>query len=136
MTKKTTKLKKSYTFGIDSFGDIATADDGKLMSDAASIRQVVEEAILADKLGIDVIALGEHHRAEYAISSPETVLAGIATVTKNIKLSSAVTVLSSDDPVRVYQRFAAVDALSNGRAQIILGPVPAKNRLKMIEQHS
>lgn len=117
MTKKPT----SYHFGLDTFGDIATDKDGTLMSDAASIRQVIKEAKLADKLGIDSIALGEHHRAEYAISSPETVLAGIATVTKNIKLSSAVTVLSSDDPVRVYQRFATVDALSNGRAQIILG---------------
>lgn len=118
MAKKT---KSSYTFGLDSFGDIVASEDGTLMSNAASIRQVVDEAILADKLGIDVIALGEHHREEYTISSPETVLAGIATVTNNIKLSSAVTVLSSDDPVRVYQRFATVDALSNGRAQIILG---------------
>lgn len=114
-------MAKKYTFGLDSFGDLATDKDGELMSYAASIRQVVEEAKLADKLGIDSIALGEHHREEFAISSPETVLAGIATVTKNIKLSSAVTVLSSDDPVRVYQRFATVDALSNGRAQIILG---------------
>lgn len=113
--------KNSYVFGLDSFGDIVADKNSKLATDAASIRQVVKEAILADSLGVDVIALGEHHRAEYAISSPETVLAGIATVTKNIKLSSAVTVLSSDDPVRVYQRFATVDALSNGRAQIILG---------------
>lgn len=114
-------MVKEYLFGIDSFGDIVVDDKGELMSYAASIRQVVEEAKLADKLGINTIGLGEHHRSEYAISSPETVLAGIATVTKNIKLSSAVTVLSSDDPVRVYQRFATVDALSSGRAQIILG---------------
>lgn len=111
----------NYTFGIESFGDLTTDKSGKLMSAAASIRQVIKEAKLADTLNIDVIGLGEHHRTEYAISSPETVLAGIATVTKNIKLSSAVTVLSSDDPVRIYQRFATVDALSNGRAQIILG---------------
>lgn len=110
-----------YTFGLDSFGDIVADDDGKLLSDAQSIRQVVEEAVLADSLGVDVIALGEHHRKEFAISAPDVVLAAIATVTKNIKLSSAVTVLSSDDPVRVYQRFATVDAVSNGRAQIILG---------------
>ena len=114
-------MAKKYLFGMDSFGDIVVDDKGELMSYAASIRLVVEEAKLADKLGVDTIGLGEHHRSEYAISSPETVLAGIATVTKNIKLSSAVTVLSSDDPVRVYQRFATVDALSNGRAQIILG---------------
>lgn len=119
-TNKTSK-KSKYKFGLDSFGDIALDKKGNLMSGASSIRLVLEEAKLADKLGIDSIALGEHHREEFAISSPETVLAGIATVTKNIKLSSAVTVLSSDDPVRVYQRFATVDALSNGRAQVILG---------------
>lgn len=112
---------KKIIFGIDSFGDIPKDEKGKLLSHAAAIRQVVDEAVLADSLGIDVIALGEHHRSDFAISSPETVLAGIATKTKNIKLASGVTVLSSDDPVRVYQRFATVDALSNGRAQIILG---------------
>lgn len=117
MARKT----KKYSFGINSFGDIVKGEDGNLKSYGDSIRQVVEEAKLADKIDIDVMAVGEHHREEYAISSPETVLAGIATVTKNIKLSSAVTVLSSDDPVRVYQRFATVDALSGGRAQIILG---------------
>ncbi|MEK8174347.1 LLM class flavin-dependent oxidoreductase [Streptomyces sp. M19] len=79
------------------------------------------EAVLADQIGIDVVALGEHHRPEYAISSPETVLAGIATATKRIRLASGVTVLSSDDPVRVFQRFATVDALSSGRAEVILG---------------
>lgn len=108
-------------FGLDSFGDIPTDKDGKLMTHAAAIRQVVEEAILADELGVDVIALGEHHRSDFSISSPETVLAGIATKTKRIKLASGVTVLSSDDPVRVFERFATVDALSHGRAQIILG---------------
>ena len=77
--------------------------------------------MLADELGVDVIALGEHHRPEYSISTPETVLAGIATRTSRIRLGSGVTVLSSDDPVRVFQRFATVDALSNGRAEVILG---------------
>lgn len=108
-------------FGLDSFGDIPVDENGTLFTQAAAIRQVVEEAILADSLGIDVIALGEHHRSDFSISSPDTVLAGIATRTKNIKLSSGVTVLSSDDPVRVFQRFSTLDALSNGRAQIILG---------------
>lgn len=121
MTKTADKVKSNILFGLDSFGDIPVGEDGKLMSHAAAIRQVVDEAILADKLGIDVIALGEHHRADFSISSPETVLAGIATRTKRIKLASGVTVLSSDDPVRVFERFATVDALSNGRAQIILG---------------
>lgn len=117
----TTDKKSTLIFGLDSFGDIPRDNDGKLMTHAAAIRQVVDEAVLADKLRIDVIALGEHHRADFSISSPETVLAGIATRTKNIKLASGVTVLSSDDPVRVFERFATVDALSNGRAQIILG---------------
>lgn len=115
------KKQKDIIFGIDSFGDIPKDEKGKLMTHAAAIRQVIKEAVLADKLGIDVIALGEHHRADFAISSPETVLAGIATVTKHIKLATGVTVLSSDDPVRVFERFATLDALSNGRAQIILG---------------
>ena len=108
-------------FGVDSFGDIPVNPSGELLSHAAAIRQVTREATLADQHGIDVIALGEHHRPDFAISSPETVLAGIATQTENIKLASGVTVLSSDDPVRVFQRFATVDALSNGRAQVILG---------------
>ena len=108
-------------FGLDSFGDIPVDENGKLFTHAEAIRQVVKEAVLADSLGIDVIALGEHHRPDFSISSPETVLAGIASVTKNIKLASGVTVLSSDDPVRVFERFATLDALSNGRAQIILG---------------
>ncbi|MFC5832594.1 LLM class flavin-dependent oxidoreductase [Nonomuraea insulae] len=108
-------------FGLDTFGDVPEDDNGELLSHGEAIRQVVEEAVLADELGVDVIALGEHHRPEYAVSSPETVLAGIATRTNRIKLSSGVTVLSSDDPVRVFQRFATVDALSNGRAEVILG---------------
>lgn len=115
--KKTTNL----SFGIDTFGDLPTSDDGVLFSHAAAIRQVVDEAILADTLGIDIIGVGEHHRSDFSISSPEIVLAGIATRTKNITLASAVTVLSSDDPVRVFERFATLDALSHGRAQVILG---------------
>ncbi|MEW1587834.1 LLM class flavin-dependent oxidoreductase [Micromonospora vinacea] len=108
-------------FGLDTFGDVPEDDSGKLVSHAAAIRQVVDEAVLADQLGVDVIALGEHHRPEYSVSTPETVLAGIATRTSRIRLASGVTVLSSDDPVRVFQRFATVDALSNGRAEVILG---------------
>jgi probable LLM family oxidoreductase len=108
-------------FGIDSFGDRPRNDRGEIVSHAQAIRAAVSEAVLADQVGIDVIALGEHHRPEYAISSPETVLAGIATATKRIRLASGVTVLSSDDPVRVFQRFATVDALSSGRAEVILG---------------
>src|SRR5215468_5527815 len=108
-------------FGLDTFGDVPEDDSGTLMSYAQAIRQVVDEAVLADEIGVDVIALGEHHRPEYSISTPETVLAGIATRTSRIRLASGVTVLSSDDPVRVFQRFATVDALSHGRAEVILG---------------
>ncbi|MEV4412564.1 LLM class flavin-dependent oxidoreductase [Catellatospora sp. NPDC049609] len=108
-------------FGLDTFGDVPEDDAGRPVSYAAAIRQVVAEAVLADDLGVDVLALGEHHRPEYAVSTPETVLAGIATRTSRIRLGSGVTVLSSDDPVRVFQRFATVDALSQGRAEVILG---------------
>jgi len=108
-------------FGLDTFGDVPEDDSGTPVSYARAIRQVVDEAVLADEIGVDVIALGEHHRPEFSISTPETVLAGIATRTARIRLASGVTVLSSDDPVRVFQRFATVDALSHGRAEVILG---------------
>ena len=122
MAHNTTGRKNQhYIFGLDTFGDLAIGKNGKLMNHAESIRLVLKEAVMADKLGVDVIALGEHHREEYAISSPEMVLSAIASKTKNIKLSSAVTVLSSDDPVRVFERFSTLDAVSNGRAQIIIG---------------
>ncbi|MFG2438121.1 LLM class flavin-dependent oxidoreductase [Streptomyces sp. NPDC048508] len=108
-------------FGLDTFGDVPVDDSGAQVSHARAIRRLVDEAVLADEIGIDVLAVGEHHRPEYAVSTPETVLAGIATRTRRLRLSSGVTVLSSDDPVRVFQRFATVDALSNGRAEVILG---------------
>ncbi len=120
MKKKDTN-SSTYLFGLDSFGDLAVGKDGETMSHAESIRQVVTEAVLADKLGVDIIALGEHHREEFAISSPEMVLSAIASKTKRIKLASGVTVLSSDDPVRVFERFSTLDAVSSGRAQVILG---------------
>jgi probable LLM family oxidoreductase len=107
--------------GLGTFGDVPEDDSGALVSHAEAIRQVVADATLADELGVDAIALGEHHRPEYAISAPETVLAGIAARTSRIRLGSGVTVLSSDDPVRVFQRFATVDAISGGRAEVILG---------------
>jgi probable LLM family oxidoreductase len=112
---------RDLEFGLDTFGDMPRDDSGTVLSHAVAIRQVVDEAVLADELGVDVIALGEHHRSEYSVSTPETVLAGIATRTSRIRLASGVTVLSSDDPVRVFQRFATVDALSRGRAEVILG---------------
>ena len=108
-------------FGLDTFGDVTVTPDGEPVSYAQVIRNVVDEAVLADELGLDFFGIGEHHRADFAVSAPEVVLAGIASRTERIHLGSAVTVLSSDDPIRVFQRFATVDALSNGRAEVILG---------------
>ena len=107
--------------GLDTFGDVTAGADGRLLPHAQVIRNVIDEAVLADEVGVDFIGLGEHHRADFAISSPEVLLAAIAGRTKRIRLGSAVTVLSSDDPVRVFQRFATLDAASNGRAEVILG---------------
>jgi probable LLM family oxidoreductase len=107
--------------GIDTFGDVTAGPDGVLLSQAQVLRDVIEEAVLADSLGIDFIGVGEHHRADFAISAPEVLLAAIASRTKRIRLGSAVTVLSSDDPIRVFQRFSTLDAVSNGRAEVILG---------------
>jgi probable LLM family oxidoreductase len=107
--------------GLDTFGDVTSAADGRPLPHAQVIRNVVDQAILADSLGIDFFGVGEHHRADFAISAPEVVLAAIAGRTSRIRLGSAVTVLSSDDPIRVFQRFATLDAVSNGRAEVILG---------------
>jgi probable LLM family oxidoreductase len=109
------------SLGLNTFGDLLNADTSIADAHGAALRQVVLEARLADDLGVDSFTVGEHHRAEFAISSPETVLAAIASTTSRIRLGSGVTVLSSDDPVRVFERFATVDGLSGGRAEIILG---------------
>ncbi|WP_448812014.1 LLM class flavin-dependent oxidoreductase [Agromyces bauzanensis] len=110
-----------YQFGLDTFGDVTEGPDGNPLPHAQVLRNVVEEAVLADRLGLDFFGVGEHHRHEFAISAPEVVLAAIAGRTERIHLGSAVTVLSSDDPVRVFQRFATLDGLSGGRAEVILG---------------
>jgi hypothetical protein len=107
--------------GLDTFGDITAGPDDRLLTHAQVIRNVIDEAILADQLGVDFIGVGEHHRADFAVSAPEVVLAAIAGRTSRIRLGSAVTVLSSDDPVRVFQRFSTLNAASNGRAEVILG---------------
>ncbi|MBK8538491.1 MAG: LLM class flavin-dependent oxidoreductase [Ardenticatenia bacterium] len=114
-------MRMKLEFGLDTFGDVTVGLDGRPLSQAQVIRDVVAEGRLADELGLDFFGVGEHHRADFAISAPEVVLAALAAVTKRIRLGSAVTVLSSDDPVRVFQRFATVDALSEGRAEVILG---------------
>ena len=107
--------------GIDTFGDTTQTPDGKMLPHDQVLRNVLAEGVLADQVGIDFFGIGEHHRPDFAVSSPETVLAAIASRTNRIRLGSAVTVLSSDDPVRVFQRFSTLNALSNGRAEVILG---------------
>ena len=107
--------------GLDTFGDVTARPGGGLNSHAQVIRDLVDEAVLADQTGVDFIGIGEHHRADFAISAPEIVMAAIAARTRRIRIGTAVTVLSSDDPVRLFQRFATLDAISNGRAELILG---------------
>ncbi|KGA19399.1 luciferase [freshwater metagenome] len=108
-------------FGLDTFGDATVAPDGTPLSHAQVIRNVIAEGVLADQVGLNFIGIGEHHREDFAVSAPEVVMAAIAARTQNIHVGSAVTVLSSDDPIRVYQRFSEVNALSDGRAEVILG---------------
>jgi probable LLM family oxidoreductase len=114
-------MADSFAIGLDTFGDITMAADGTLHSAAHVLRDVIAEAVLADEVGLHAFGVGEHHRRDFAISAPEVVLGAIATRTSRILLGSAVTVLSTDDPVRVFQRFSTIDGLSNGRAEIILG---------------
>jgi probable LLM family oxidoreductase len=114
-------MSSSLELGLDTFGDVTLEAGGGIVSDAQAIRNVVEQAILADRVRVDVFGVGEHHRPDFSISAPEVVLAAIAARTSRIKLGSAVTVLSTDDPVRVFQRFSTVNAVSNGRAEVILG---------------
>ena len=109
------------TLGLDTFGDVPLDAEGRPGDGAEVIRQVVAEGVLADRVGVDYLGLGEHHRADYAISAPDVVLAAIAGQTERIRLGTGVTVLSSDDPIRVYQRFATLDAIAPGRAEVQLG---------------
>lgn len=107
--------------GLDTFGDVNFGPKGEKHSQRAVLCNVVEQGILADQVGIDFFGLGEHHRDDFAISSPEVVLATIAARTARIRLGTAVTVLSSDDPIRVFQRFSTLNALCGDRAEVILG---------------
>jgi probable LLM family oxidoreductase len=107
--------------GLDTFGDVSVDLEGSTVPYAQVIRNVVEQGVLADSLGVDFFGVGEHHRDDFAVSAPEIVLAAIAARTERIQLGTAVTVLSSDEPVRVFERFATLDAISKGRAEIILG---------------
>ncbi|MGD8195274.1 LLM class flavin-dependent oxidoreductase [Herbiconiux sp. P18] len=110
----------SIEFGLNSFGDVPT-DDGRTLSDPETVRLLVQEAKLAEQVGLDVFSLGEHYREGFVDSATPVLLAGIATATERIRLGTAVTVLSTNDPVRLYNEFSTLDALSNGRAQLVLG---------------
>src|ERR1700740_3515210 len=107
--------------GLTTFGDVTAASDGRLVSHAQTLRDVLTQGVLADEAGVDFFGVGEHHRPEFASSAPEVVLAAIAGRTRRIRLGSAVTVLSTDDPVRVFERFSTLNAASNGRAEVTLG---------------
>lgn len=107
--------------GLDTFGDVSVDLAGDRVHPAQVIRDVVEQGVLADRVGIDVFNIGEHHRDDYAVTAPEILLAAIAARTERIILGTAVTVLSSDDPVRVQERFATLDAVARGRAEITVG---------------
>ena len=114
-------MSHPFHLGLDTFGDVTVHAQGNLKSHAQSLRDVVAEAVLAEQVGVDAIAVGEHHRPDFSISAPEVVLAAIAGKTERILLGSAVTVLSTDDPVRVFERFSTLNAVSGGRAEVILG---------------
>ncbi|EHR49667.1 flavin-dependent oxidoreductase, F420-dependent methylene-tetrahydromethanopterin reductase [Saccharomonospora marina XMU15] len=112
----------AFELGIYSFGEITTDPvTGKLPTARQRIRDYIEQAEVADQVGLDVFALGEHHRSDFAVSATSVVLSAIAERTRDIRLSSAVTVLSSEDPVRVFQQYATLDLISGGRAEIIAG---------------
>lgn len=107
--------------GLDTFGDVTLDGGGSPLHFGQVLRNVVAQGVLADQVGVDFLGIGEHHRQDFAVSAPDVVLAAVAAMTERIRLGSAVTVLSSDDPVRVFQRFATLDGVSGGRAEVILG---------------
>ena len=119
--------------GISTFGETTEIEvTGITPTHDERIRELVEEMKLADEVGLDIYAIGEHHRKDFAVSAPEIILAAGAAVTKNIRLSSAVTVLSSADPIRVYQQYATIDAISNGRSEIMVGVVRLQNHSRCL----
>src|SRR4051795_4697124 len=114
-------MASTIELGIDTFGDVTQDAEGTPLPQAQVLRNVVAEGVLADSVGLDFFGVGEHHRADFAVSAPEVVLAAIAGQTERIHLGTAVTVLSSDDPVRVYERFATLDGVSGGPAELVRG---------------
>lgn len=114
-------MPSSIELGLDTFGDVTVDDAGRELSQAQSLRNLVDQGVLADQVGLAFIGVGEHHRPDFSVSAPEVVLAAMAARTTQIHLGSAVTVLSSDDPIRVFERFSTLNAISNGRAEVIVG---------------
>ena len=114
-------LSGSTLFGVQTFGGLLRTEDGSELSDGQTQANLVEEGVLAESVGIDAFSVGEHHRADLPTSSPDVILAGVAARTQDILLGTAVTVLSTDDPVRAYERYATVDGISGGRVQPVLG---------------
>lgn len=114
-------MADSIELGVDTFGDVTVAADGRQLSQAQTLRNVVEQGVLADQAGLAFFGVGEHHRGDFSISAPEVLLSAIAARTSRIHLGSSVTVLSTDDPVRVFQRFSTLNAISSGRAEVIVG---------------
>ena len=121
MTAPDPSRSGAVVLGLDTFGDVTVDRDGNLLPHHQVLRNVVEQAVLADQVGVDAFGVGEHHRDDFAVSAPDIVLAAAGSRTQRIILGTAVTVLSSDDPIRVYERFATLDALTNGRAEVTLG---------------
>ena len=107
--------------GVGMFGDVHINNKGEIQPAKQRLQEIIEEIKLMDEVGLDFYGIGEHHRPDYAVSTPEIILAAAATITKNIKLGSAVSVLSSADPVKLYQSFATIDLISNGRAELVAG---------------
>lgn len=114
-------MPHAIELGLDTFGDVTVDSEGRLLSQAQVLRNLVAQGELADRVGIDFLGVGEHHRKDFSVSAPEVVLAAIAARTDRIRLGTAVTVLSTDDPVRVFERFSTLHAISSGRAEVIVG---------------
>jgi probable LLM family oxidoreductase len=121
MTETSTQAEFPLVLGLDTFGDLIHDDQGRPLSHAETIRSVVEQGVLADEVGVDFFGIGEHHTGEFPMPAADVVLGAVAARTTRIHLGSAVTVLSSDDPVRVFQRYSTLNAVSGGRAEVILG---------------
>ena len=105
--------------GLDTFGDVTHDEDDRPLSHAQTIRNLVEQGVLADQVGVDYFGIGEHHTDDFPLSAGDVVVAAIGVRTTGIRLGSAVTVLGSDDPVRVFQRYSTLNAISGGRAEVI-----------------